>query len=160
MPSTRTRRPGALAVAQVDTVTVGGTIESGDIFKLIIGSKTWSHSATSTSTSGLATEIATALASIDTTLYPEFANIPFAPSGSTVTATADDEGVPFTLTAATTESDGSAADGQTFSRAATTANAGPNTFGGTGNWSGATVLVTGDTAIFENSDVPLLYDLD
>jgi hypothetical protein len=157
--STRTWRPGALAVAQIDTLTVGGTIEAGDLFNVTIGSKTLSHAAVATTTAALATELATALAGLTDALFPEFENITFAPSGSTVTCTADDPGTPFTLTVATTESDGSAADSQTFVRAATTANAGPNNFDGANNWSAATVPVSTDTAVLEDSSVPLLYNL-
>ena len=154
---------GATPIAQVDTLTVGGTVEAGDKFKMTIGGKTLSVSATAATTTQTATDIATAW---NASTIPEFAEITAAAVGSTVTLTADTAGKPFTVTVTTTESDDTAADLQTFVRAATTANSGPNTLiaGNLVNTAtgavAAALPIAGDTLIFENLATDLLYNLD
>jgi hypothetical protein len=154
---------GTSAVAQVDTLTVGGTIEIGDKFKITLtdetgASATLTVSATSTSTSTTASEIATAFnASTDARFTP----ITALASTSTVTLTADTAGVPFHCTVTTTESDDSAADAQTFTRAATTANKGGSDFATAANWSGGSVPANGDEIEFNGrATADLLYSLD
>ena len=148
-------RGDAAAVAQVDTLTVGGTIEAGDKFSVTIGNKTITVSATTTVVATTATEIYTALAA---STIDEFLEITWAnPSDGVITATAVTAGVPFVLTAATTESDGSAADAQTFSKASTTASAGPNHWDTAANWDTGAVPTTGDDVYIENSNVDILY---
>ncbi len=157
--SSKVRSPAALAVSQVDTGTVGGTVEAGDLFTITIGGKTLSVAAPTTSTSATATAIAAAFEAVDADLYQEFGKITAAANGSTVTFTADDEGVPFTVTLATTEANGSASDGQTWVDVATTANAGPNCWGGATNWAGGVIPANTDDVYLENSEVGILYDL-
>src|SRR5688500_1453229 len=50
----------ALAVAQVDTLTIGGTIEVGDRFRVTINGKTFVHSAGTTVAATEATALAAA----------------------------------------------------------------------------------------------------
>jgi hypothetical protein len=157
--ATRTWRPGAAAIAKEDTATVGGTIEASDLFIVKIGSKLVSTVAGSTTAANVATAIAAALTGLDPDVYPEFGAIIWAAAGATVTATANDAGILNSITVSTTESDGSASDGQTFTIANTVANSGANVWDLTANWSGATVPTTGDTVILENSDIPVQYDL-
>lgn len=152
---------GAAAVAQVTTCTVGGTIETDDIFKITIGTKTLSVTAGSTVAATVATTIAAAFNALSSTQYPEFAEITaLATSGGALTLTADTAGKPFTVTLATTEAGGGAADSQTWGQAATTASAGPNDWSTAGNWSGGAVPVNSDDVYFEDSDVDCLYGLD
>ena len=152
---------GALAVAQVDTLTVGGTIEAGDKFNITINNKTLSVSAANTDADDVAAQIATAWAALDSTYYPEFAEITAAAvgSGGQLTLTANTPGVPFTATVETTESDDIAADSQTFGTATTTSSAGPNHWDSAGNWSGNSVPVDTDDVYFENSSISVLYGL-
>lgn len=155
--ATKRWRGDAPAIAQVDTLTVGGTIEVGDKFKATINGKTLSVSATSTSTSTTATEIATAW---NASTIPEFAEITAAANGAAVTLTADEPGKPFTVTVATTESDDGAADNQTFSKASTTANSGPNVVSVAANWEGAAAPADADDIVFDTGSGDVLYDLD
>jgi hypothetical protein len=133
----------ALAVAQVDTLTVGGTVEAGDRFVSTINTKALSVAATTTVLATTATDFYTAWEALDASLYPEYAEITADDSSATVTLTSNEEGVPFTVTVTTTESNGGAADAQTFVRTATTASSGPLHWDTAANWSAAAVPVTG-----------------
>jgi hypothetical protein len=146
---------GATPVAQVDTFTVGGILEIGDKFKVTINGKTVSTSCTTTNTTTTATEIATAL---EASTHPEFEEVAWTSSGAVVYGTASSAGKPFTATATTTESNDGAADDQTFTRAASVANSGPNCWDTASNWSGGSVPGADDVII----DVPvdILYGLD
>lgn len=147
---------GAAAdVAQVDTLTVGGTVEAGDLFLMTINGKILSVAATTTVLATTAADIVTAW---NACTYPEFAEITAAAtSGGALTLTADTAGVPFTCTVSTTESNGGAADAQTFGTSATTAATGKNFWSNAKNWSTATVPVNSDAVYIENSAVPILY---
>jgi hypothetical protein len=70
--------------------------------------------------------------------------------------------VPFYVAASTTETDGGAADDQTFTRTATTANSGPNDIGLASNWYNDTEPTgAGDTIrIPEAATDDLLYGMD
>lgn len=150
----------SLATAQVDTLTIGGTIEVGDLFLVTIGGKTFSYAATSTAAATVASGFATAWNALSSTYYPEFAEMTAAAtSGGALTLTADTPGKPFTVSVSTTESNGGASDGQTFSRAATTASSGPNHWDTAANWSLGTVPVSTDDVWIENSSVSILYGL-
>jgi len=152
---------GAAAVAQVTTCTVGGTIETDDIFKITIGTKTLSVTAGSTVAATVATTIAAAFNALSATEYPEFAEITaLATAGGALTLTADTAGVPFTVTLATTEAGGGAADAQTWGQTATTASAGPNDWSTAGNWSGGAVPVNSDDVYLEDSAIGIYYGLD
>lgn len=152
----------APAVAQVDTATVGGTIEADDLFKLTINGKTLSVTAGSTVAATVATNIAAAwnaLTAADG--YGEFAEITaLATSGGALTLTADTKGKPFTCTVSTTEAGGGAADAQTFGTTNTTASSGPNDWSTAANWSGGAVPVDADDVIIEDSSIDILYGLD
>lgn len=150
----------ALAVAQVDTLTLGGTIEVGDRFLVTINGKTFVHSAGTTVAATEAAALAAAWNALSSTLYPEFAEITAAAtSGGALTLTADTAGKPFTVTVATTEANGSAADAQTFGRSATIASSGPRHWDTAANWSGGSVPANSDDVhIDQGGDI--LYGLD
>jgi hypothetical protein len=151
----------AAAVAQVTTLTVGGTVEAGDLFIVTVNGKAISVAATTTSTTTTATEVYTALAALTDSVYPEFAEFTVTnPSAGVVTLTGDTAGLPFTVTATTTESNGGAADAQTFIAATTTAATGPNHWDAAANWDTGSAPTTGDTVYIENSDTDILYGLD
>jgi len=154
----------ATAVAQVDTITVGGTVEADDIFILTVTgwdgtSYALSTVAGSTTKSEVATTIAAAWnASTNALLTPITATT----DGDDVILTADTAGDAFSVAATTTETGGGAADDQTFVRAATTANGGPKDWSDTDNWD--TGALPGGAAsqdvYIENFSGDILYGLD
>jgi hypothetical protein len=160
MPATIRFTGGSAERAQIDTMTVGGTVEVGDIFKVTIANKTASVVATSTVLADVAEEIATALQALDSSAYPEFAEITFQSNGATVTAEANTAGKPFTLSVSTTETGGGAADAQTFTSTTTTSNLSRNSAGLAANYSGNALPVTGDTLVFDIDSPDCLYDLE
>lgn len=101
--STRRWRGNAPLVAQVTTVTIFH-VEDGVVYTLTNGGKSVSVTATSSSTT---TTIMTALAAAwNAEIVPQFSEITAEASGSSITLTADDEGVPFNLTATQTGTGG------------------------------------------------------
>jgi len=148
---------GRTAVAQVDTLTPGGTIEAGDLFNVtltdLLGvATTLSVAATSTTVDQTCDDI---VAAFNASTNPRFTVITAAlvgthPNGTAVTLTADTAGTAFLCTVATTEANGVPAEPaeQTFSRAATTGNQGPTYWGSALNWSLGTVPVEGEVVVF------------
>lgn len=145
-----------MAVAQVDTLTPGGTIEADDIFIATIGTQSLSVVAGGTT---VADVTAAVTAAWNASTQPEFVEITATDSTTHITLTAVTAGVDFIVTASTTEAGGGAADAQTYVQATTTANSGPNMWEAE-NFSGATVPGTNDTLVFEKSAVDLLYGID
>ena len=84
----------------------------------------------------------------------EFARITATVASSVVTLTADDGGVPFTLSV----SESTAGTG-IATEATATAATGPNHFSNADNWSGDTVPVDGDDVVFDSGDSDCLYGL-
>lgn len=152
----------AEAVSQVTTLTIGGTIEAGDVFNVTIGGKTLSTVAANTDADDVAAQIVAAWNALSKTYYPEFAEITAAAvgSGGQLTLTHDTPGVPFTVTLETTESGGGAADDQTFGQSSTTAATGPNFWDNAENWSTGSVPVSSDDVVFEDNSVSVLYGLN
>jgi hypothetical protein len=106
------------AAAQVDTITVAGTVvEVGDIFSVVVNGTSFSFTAADTVANNVAIGLANAV-NADGPL-PVTAS---SPSGGSFTLTADVVGTAFTSTVTTTETDLSAADAQTISTVPTTAN--------------------------------------
>jgi hypothetical protein len=126
---------------------------------MTVNGKTLTVAATTTSAATTATEIATAWNASE---EPEFAEVTAeATSGGALTLTADTPGKPFTVTVTTTESNGGAADAQTFSRAATQANVSPNDVNDAVNWSNAAVPATDNVYLDAGAgNVPLKWNLD
>jgi hypothetical protein len=113
-------------VAQVDTLTVGGTIEVGDIFT-ITNNTDPSDPVSITATAGEATDNADAINKIVDELVglwssePAFTGIiTAAADGPNITLTAVTAGEPFSVFVTTTEGDGSTAVGQIFESVTTT----------------------------------------
>lgn len=159
-------RGGAAPVAQVVTLTVGGTVEVGDKFKITIGSKTLTVIAASTNVDTVATAIATAFNLLSSSVYPEFTGTArgmtaqAVGSGGQLTLTAKTAGVPFAVTLTTVETNDAAADAQTFTQSTTTANSGPNDWSTAANWDTGAVPVTGDNVNIANSSISILWGLD
>lgn len=154
-------RGDAPAVAQVDTLTVGGTIEADDEFTLTINGKSLTVAAGSTDADAVRDALVSAWNALDAATHPEFAEITAEATGNTgeFTLTADTPGKPFVVSAATTEAGGGAADGQTLTRVTTTANSGPNVWGVPENWSGGATPIDGDDVVIDGG-ADILYDLD
>jgi len=151
----------ATAVAQVDTFTPGGTIETDDIFTLTVTGWDGTSTVISAAAGGAtATDVVTALK----TAWNASTNAlctPITASGTdTLILTADTAGVPFTVVGTTTEAGGGAADDQTFSKASTTASAGPLHWDSANNWSGGAVLVDDDHIYIEDWSADILYGLN
>lgn len=157
--ATKTWRGDAVASSGLWTFVLGGTLEVGDILNITIGAKTYSYTLATTTIATEAAALVVLLQALSTTTYPEFAGLTWAyVSAGTFTATGT-AGVKFTISVTTTEAGGGAADLQTFAVTNTTAPSGPNFASATANWGGS-LPANGDTIIFENSDVDVLYDLD
>jgi len=103
MPNTRRWRGNATAIPQVTLVTIYH-VENGVVYTLTHGGKSVTVTADGSSTT---TTVMTALAAAwNASLLPQFAEITAAADGATITLTADNEGVPFTLTATQTGTGG------------------------------------------------------
>lgn len=154
---TKTFRGDAQDVAQVDQVTVGGTVEIGDLFIHTINGKTVQAAATTTNLSTTASNIAAAL--IGTTVPAEFAELGISTNTSIVILTASTPGVPFTETVNTTEGDGSPADSQTYVKSTTTANSGHWSWDVAANWNASGVPVAADDVYIGNVSDSIKYGL-
>jgi len=162
---------GAAAVAQVNTYVFANTWEADDVVRLIAGNKKKDFT---TGSATIATFLATldpAIDALDDADYPEItgdeSGVTATSNATTLTLTANEPGVPFTISLTPLESDLTASGAGTIEGGTTattgtvaTANAGPNVFGTVYNWSGDTVPVDGDTVYLENTDASILYDLD
>jgi len=150
----------AKADKQLETLTVGGTIETTDVFNVTINGKTISVVGGSATADNVATAIANA---INDSTYPEFSEVRAVAVGSSsgqLTVESKVAGRPFTLSIETTETGGGAADDQTFTKVTTTANKGPNVVNDVDNWDGQTSLPTGSDDIVFDQPVDVLYELD
>lgn len=170
--ATRTWQGRAKAVKQVNTITVENTWAQNDTATMTInGLDVVVTIGTLVTTSQVATTIKEALmgttltdtsASVSPTiaqggaqLLGEFAEVEATVSSAVVTVTARTAGKPFTMTV----TENTAGTG-TATGAVATACTGPNFFDNADNWSASTVPITGDTAIFDDGSVSLLYNLD
>lgn len=137
--------------AQVDTLTVGGTVESNDVFSITMTGADGSTStldvvAGSTTIATVCTTIANAFNASTNALFTPITAVAGA---TTVTLTADVAGVPFKCTVTTTENGGGAADAQTFVRTATIANSHSEDWGTAANWLTGVVPVSTDSVLLD-----------
>ena len=166
---------GAAKVAQVNTYAFGGTWEADDLIRVIAGNKKKDLTAGSATTNTVVTNTDTNIDALDPDDYPEIKSTESGVTASvavagTLTLTANEAGVPFTISLTPLEANGGAADLQTIGGAGTvttgtvaTANAGPNVYGTIYNWSGDAVPADADAVFFEHVSDPemgVLYDLD
>ena len=130
----------AAAVAQVDTLTVGGTIQTDDVFIITMTDEAGNTEALSVVAGSTVadTVAATIIAAFNLSTHYMFTPVTAVAvgSGGQLTLTADTPGVPFTATPTTTEDGGGAADDQTFTSASTTASSGPFDWNSLDNWIG------------------------
>jgi hypothetical protein len=153
---------GASSVAQIDDLTVGGTIEAGDEFKITVtGENGSSHTVQFDATdTNIATVVAGLVAAWNADTDPLCTPITATDASPIVRLSADTAGVPFYVTVETTESGGGAADDQTFVRSSNTANSGPNDWNTAANWSGGAVPVADDDVHVEDAIVKYGMDQD
>lgn len=141
------------AVAQVST----GSIDSVDAtpanntYTVTIGGVAISQAGTV----DVATTATALRAALNASTHPYFSGITWSGSSGTITGTSDNAGVPFL--AALTET--GAGTGAVTDFSTTTANAGPNVLAAA-NLSGGALPSNGDTLIFENSAIDVLWALD
>jgi len=147
----------ALAVSQITTLTVGGTIGTGDTVSVTINRKTATATALVSDTAAiLAGRLYTAIqALIQAGSAPEFSEITWV--DPTIAATAyftgtSAAGVPFTITTAVTGT-------TTLTQTATQAATGPNWFDNANNFDTNSVLVGGDDFTKPANTPDILYGL-
>lgn len=152
---------GATAVAQVDTFTPAN-VEVDDIFTLTVtGLDGTTDSVSFTAT---AATVANVTAGLTTAWNNEtgslFTGITAADNTTNLTLTADTAGVAFSVASSTT--DGGGTDDQTLTRAATTANGGPQDWSDANNWDGGAVPggAASQDVYIDNATVAIIYGLD
>ena len=158
----------AVAIAEVYTITIADTWATDDTATLTINGKQLTLTVgTDTTTDEVATAIKEMVNGDSQTgtgdhsfsqtgnNIGEFARVTATVSGSVVTLTGDDAGVPFTLTAS---------ESTVGTGTATAANpidaTGPNHFDNADNWSGDTVPIDGDDIVFDSGDSDCRYGID
>lgn len=154
----------ALAVVQVDTYTPGGTIEADDLFILTISGFDGSTEIISVAAGGTTVADVTAalVAAWNASTLTLVSTITAVDNTTDLTLVADTAGVEFQVTQTTTEAGGGAADAQTFGKASTVANTGPNNWDDADNWSEGTIpgATASEDTYVEDSAIDILYGLD
>jgi len=163
--ATRIWKGGTTAVAQVSTMTIGGTWSASgeDIvvtYTLEDGSTETSTledcGSGGTSTTQVATTLTAHLAALTNAAKPNLASITWTSAAAVVTGTAKSKGKPFTVAGAPDTGSGTVVEGTT------TANAGPNDWNTAANWQGGAkpTASNSDKVIFDSGDYDVLYGLD
>jgi hypothetical protein len=157
----------ALAVANVQTITVADVWANADTITLTINGKdiaiivgddvTTTEVALLIAEAWNGTTLTDTTASSDTTgnLIPEYNEITAVAAVAVVTLTHDTKGVPFTLTEVVV----TAGTGD-ITIATATAATGPNFWDNVDNWSGSTAPVSTDDVVFDQGSVAVKYALD
>ena len=169
--ATRRWTGNALAIAQRETITIGGTWVAADTLTVTCNGRDLVLTIGSTvTTTQIATELAAALGSTSSSLgtaysanergpniaeFREFVAGDTSPaaSGSTVILYGKTKGKPFTITVSKSSTSG------TVSTATTISATGPNHWDNADNWSGSTVPVDSDDIVYDSGAVPCLYGL-
>lgn len=152
-------------VAQVDTLTPGGTIEADDIFNVTLENRlgekhTLSVAAGGTTAALVVDAIVAEYVALKAAAIAPWDEVTVADAGNTATITGDTAGEPFRATETTTEANGDAADAQTFAVATTTAVKGPHIYKDPENWSTQAIPVADDDPIIPaNATIPI-YGVD
>lgn len=135
--------------AQVNTITPAN-VAIGNTFSTTINGKSITFTATAAT---VANVTAGAVALLNASEIPEFAEITWADGTTAITGTADTASKPFTQTSSAT---GGTA---TFTTSTTTANTSAHDVNDGANWSDGSVPGASDTIIVENTSSSLLYNL-
>jgi len=154
MPTTHTWQGDAVAVAQESRATPAN-VGTADVFTLTCGGVSVSY--TAESGDGVAEVTAGLTTAWNASTAPQLTEVTATDKTTYVELLCDAAGVEFTATGSTTDGDGS--DDQTLTISTATAVAGPSVWAAA-NFDSATLPVTGDTVVLEDSDVDILYGLD
>jgi len=137
----------AQAVAQVETITIGGSPVVDDTVSVIINNKTVTYTVVTATVAAVCMGLADALSNA---VDPEFAELTWEATATTVVGTAVTAGVPHTITVAEVGS-------CTIARATTIEATGPNHVDNADNWVGGVAPVAGDSIVLANSSASLFY---
>lgn len=148
--TTQIWRGDAPAIAQVSSVTITA-YDVTTTYTVTINGKSVSVLGQGGTTATTATAIQVALAASN---IPEFLEITWSVSGSTISGKAVTAGMPFTFTKSV-----SGGTGTMGSVTTPTASAGPNDWSTAANWSTGTVPAATDDVYLQNSTVDILYGL-
>lgn len=156
--SIKTWRGGADVIQEQGTITIGGTIEAGDKFRVTRNGKTVEFIATNTSATTTAAGLYAALAA---STLSEISSITWSnPSNGVVGWVGPDDGADTSFTVSTVESNEAAADGQTITRLVTVDAEGPthvdlaeNYVGGVAPVNGDDLIITGPYSMFYGMDL-------
>jgi hypothetical protein len=144
-------RGDAQDVAQVTTLTIGGTAANGQVYTVTANRKEISYTADGSDTN---TTIAESLLELLTaSSIPEFQLATFTQSGAVITATASTAGRPFVFTSGATGTG-------TFVTATTTASKGHWHWDDPDNWSAGTIPAATEDIFIENVSTDILYGID
>lgn len=147
---------GSNAIAQVTRSLFGGTPWVGsDTVTVTVGSKSFTVVVSSTVISAITVNVATALATLSATAYPEFAEIVWTADATHLIGTGLNPGVPFAFSIATNSGGGTVGAPTNL-----TANQGPNSWATAQNWSLTAVPVSTDDVVIDDPTYAILYDLD
>lgn len=141
----------AQAVAQVDTITIGGTVAGSEEWSVTINNKTVTY--TSDGGDDTAAVAAGLQSQLSASTIIEFGEVDWTVDGSVITATSATDGVPFTVSVTTDSASG------TITLAAVTAATGPNHWDNDDNWSGGSAPGVGDEWYVDDEDAEILYGL-
>lgn len=146
---------GATAVAQVRTTQITGAATGSKFTTTIVGEDGSSQSVVTTMTNSTLADQATLYRNtLAASSLSEFQKLTYSVDGVLVTITASVAGRPFTMTTGTFT--GSAS----VSNASPTANAGPNDWNTTANWSRGSVPTNDDVVYFTSGSNDVLYGLN
>lgn len=165
--ATRTFAGAAPRVAKVNTFLVGGTWEATDVIRAgFANGKSYDFVAGSTVVATVLSTLVTNWNALDSTNYPEFAEITASADATTLTLTGDTAGKDFTVTLTPLETGGGAADAQEIEGAGVattgtiaTACSSPNHWSVAANWEEGAVPTTGDAVVVAKGP-SILYGLD
>ena len=148
--ATRRWKGGATPVAQVNTITVGGTAVAGQTYTVTINGRTVTYTAlTGDANADIAAGLRTALAA---STMPEFLEVTWSVATAVVSGTATTPGKPFVNTS-------SASGTGSLTTATATASSGPNYWSVAANWKEASVPVSSDDVILDEGP-SILYGVD
>lgn len=164
--ATRRWLGAALPVAQVETLTVGGTWATNDTLTVTINTRDLTLTVgTTTTVAEVCTQLERMLEDASTAMgtgytasergpnVAEFREFTVASTATTVVLTGSTKGKPFTVTVSKSSAAG------TFTTATSTAATGPNHFDNPDNWSGNAIPVDSDDIVFDSGSIDCKYGL-
>ncbi len=141
----------AQAVAQVETITIGGTIAIGDTFSVTINKKTVTYTAAAATIADVTAGLTKAMN--DRSAPAEFREVTWVDSSPDIVGTGT-AGVPFTCTVSKNSAAG------TITRTTTTAATGPNHWDNGDNWDTGSVPAAADDVFIDGTGTSILYGLN